>query len=234
MITLEGFAVKEFLQGYLTCESSRINSAQPTPMGLCTLQGRVLANGWALELDQGAALIVHSSLAADVVNFLRPYAMFAKCTLGLKDVPIIVQSSDDPSENFLSGWSIAKAQTSVDSTNDISDSLNELMIKCGVAFISKPCSQKFLPQMLNLHLQGAVDFDKGCYLGQEIVARAQFRGEVKKQLSTFHWYESAPEVGTRWQDSAGVKGDIICVDAPNNETVSGTGLWVVRKPKSNP
>ena len=72
MITLKGFAVKEFLQGYLTCDSARINKTQPTPMALCTLKGRVLANGWALELTEGVGLVVHNTLAEDVMNFLKP------------------------------------------------------------------------------------------------------------------------------------------------------------------
>ena len=44
--------------------------------------------------------------------------------------------------------------------------------------------------MLNYHTLDGIDFDKGCYLGQEIVARAQYRGELKRRL---HKLESATE-----------------------------------------
>jgi hypothetical protein len=41
---------------------------------------------------------------------------------------------------------------------------------------------KFVPQMVNLETLGGVDFQKGCYPGQEIVARAQYRGQVKRRM----------------------------------------------------
>ena len=40
----------------------------------------------------------------------------------------------------------------------------------------------FLPQSLNYHEIDALDFEKGCYLGQEIIARMHFRGKLKKRL----------------------------------------------------
>ena len=244
MITLKGFAVKEFLQGYLTCDSARINKTQPTPMALCTLKGRVLANGWALELTEGVGLVVHNTLAEDVMNFLKPYAMFAKCTFHSADTPVHIEACEDEQRHLLPGWAIANEQASVLDQEDISPTLGAIMAEQGMVFISKTLSQNFLPQMLDLHLHGAVDFDKGCYLGQEIVARAQFRGAVKKQLAQFQWRGRAPVVGDTWLSPEGVKGDVIYVSAPGpspaqhsaQETeqkehapTSGYGLWVSRK-----
>lgn len=42
---------------------------------------------------------------------------------------------------------------------------------------------QFLPQDLNYDLQGIIDFDKGCYTGQEIIARLHYRGSPKRRLS---------------------------------------------------
>ncbi|MFM8355850.1 MAG: hypothetical protein ACKOBM_13230, partial [Gammaproteobacteria bacterium] len=51
---------------------------------------------------------------------------------------------------------------------------------------------------------GAVSFDKGCYLGQEIVARAQHRGQVKRHLSRLTWSGAVvPAAGTALQDDDG-------------------------------
>lgn len=239
MITLKGFAVKEFLQGYLTCDSARINSSLPTPMALCTLKGRVLVNGWALELADGVGLIVHKTLAEEVIKFLKPYAMFAKCTLHPADTAINVTSCEDPERNFLPGWAIADEQTVTAEQEDVSLLLSEVMAELGMVFINKTLSQKFLPQMLDLHVHGAVDFDKGCYLGQEIVARAQFRGAVKKQLAHFQWDGQAPAIGETWQDPTGVKGDVLYVGAAptaqetSSDNASGCGLWVTRKTEND-
>ncbi len=54
-------------------------------------------------------------------------------------------------------------------------------IRAGVARVSATMSDAFLPQMLNLERFGGVNFDKGCYVGQEIVARAQHLGRIKRR-----------------------------------------------------
>ena len=54
-------------------------------------------------------------------------------------------------------------------------------IRAGVPRITAKSSDTFLPQMLNLDRLGAVSFEKGCYVGQEIVARAQHLGRVKRR-----------------------------------------------------
>jgi folate-binding protein YgfZ len=46
-------------------------------------------------------------------------------------------------------------------------------------------SEEFVGQMLNLDLLGAIAFDKGCYTGQEVIARAHYRGRVKRRLQRF-------------------------------------------------
>lgn len=57
-----------------------------------------------------------------------------------------------------------------------------LMIRAGLGEVCAATVDLFIPQMLNLQLTGAVSFKKGCYTGQEIVARAHYRGQVKRHL----------------------------------------------------
>jgi folate-binding protein YgfZ len=59
---------------------------------------------------------------------------------------------------------------------------NWLQIQAGVAWITAATQDQFLPQMTGLDAIGGVSFDKGCYTGQEIVARARYLGEVKRTL----------------------------------------------------
>jgi len=79
-------------------------------------------------------------------------------------------------------------------------------IDAGVPTIAAATSDRFVPQMLNLDLVAGVSFSKGCYPGQEIVARAQYRGQVKRRLERFRIagpatpgaaiYSEGQEVGT--------------------------------------
>lgn len=54
-------------------------------------------------------------------------------------------------------------------------------VRSGVATISAPVVEQFVPQMLNYESVGGISFKKGCYPGQEVVARSQFRGAIKRR-----------------------------------------------------
>jgi folate-binding protein YgfZ len=69
------------------------------------------------------------------------------------------------------------------------------LIRAGIPVISATTQEQFVPQMANLEELGAVSFTKGCYPGQEIVARAQYRGEVKRRLFRLHAPKGAPAAG---------------------------------------
>lgn len=56
-----------------------------------------------------------------------------------------------------------------------------LEVLAGVAMVSAPLVEAFVPQMLNYESVGGVNFKKGCYPGQEVVARSQFRGTLKRR-----------------------------------------------------
>jgi folate-binding protein YgfZ len=57
-----------------------------------------------------------------------------------------------------------------------------LDIRAGIPFITPPTQDQFVPQMANLDLIGGVSFSKGCYPGQEIVARMHYRGRLKQRM----------------------------------------------------
>jgi len=60
-----------------------------------------------------------------------------------------------------------------------------LEIAAGVPQVFAPTSEEFVAQMLNLDVLGAIAFDKGCYTGQEVIARAHYRGRVKRRMQRF-------------------------------------------------
>ena len=61
-----------------------------------------------------------------------------------------------------------------------------LEVRSGVVRITAATVEQFVPQMVNLELVGGVNFQKGCYPGQEIVARSQYRGTLKRRSLVFH------------------------------------------------
>ena len=202
LLKIKGATAADFLQGYVTCDTSRLSSTDCIPMAICTVKGRVLASGWLLCIGDDLGLIIHASLVDRVTKFLKPYAMFSKCTLVEESAPVRishqVQTSPDP---VLFDDLHVDIQTTGDNidTSDCSQTILRALVEAEFVFVSAPVSEQFLPQMLGLDKKGAVDFDKGCYLGQEIVARAQFRGAVKRVVIGFEWHDHAPDVGADWQ-----------------------------------
>ncbi|MDR2334095.1 MAG: folate-binding protein [Burkholderiaceae bacterium] len=59
-------------------------------------------------------------------------------------------------------------------------------VRSGVATLTQPLFEAFVPQMVNYESVGGVNFKKGCYPGQEIVARSQFRGTLKRRTYLAH------------------------------------------------
>jgi len=82
----------------------------------------------------------------------------------------------------------AKVEFSIDEGGSVDA---EFLVRNGYPFIGREQLEQFTPHMLNLDLLGAVSVDKGCYPGQEIVARTHFRGATKRRLMRFESTEPA-------------------------------------------
>ena len=67
-----------------------------------------------------------------------------------------------------------------------------LEIKAGVPVITPATQEQFVPQMANLEAIGGVSFQKGCYPGQEIVARTQYLGKLKRRMFLAHIQSATP------------------------------------------
>ncbi|MDH3644528.1 MAG: hypothetical protein OES38_20650 [Gammaproteobacteria bacterium] len=205
-----------FLQGYLTRDTAELPVNQLAATAVCNLKGRVVVNGWCFrggdhipdqDADQGAAqrvtLVVHRSLTERLAEFFKAYLMFSKTTLtDLSDTAMVFGAPE-----AVAGLAIAANQRLV-VTRDLAAARSlwesaphgsanwwwQALIKAEIPVVTEATSEAFLPQMLGLEKLGAIDFDKGCYLGQEVVARAQHRGEVKRRLQRLRWRGPRPAI----------------------------------------
>ncbi|MEP5763039.1 MAG: hypothetical protein ABJ308_00525 [Halieaceae bacterium] len=81
------------------------------------------------------------------------------------------------------GELVAATEALADCAESVAESRYQLQeILAGVAHVSAATSGMFLPQMLNYQLTDRVSFSKGCYTGQEVVARMHYRGKVKRPM----------------------------------------------------
>ena len=68
------------------------------------------------------------------------------------------------------------------SKQESTESWSLLEIENGIGWVTGATSEEFIPQMMNLQLLDGISFTKGCYLGQEIIARMEYRGQLKRSM----------------------------------------------------
>lgn len=163
-IRFSGPDARTFLQGQLTQDVELVAAGQPLLAAHCTPQGRVIAL-MQLEADGDDLLArLPASMADTLIAKLRRFVLRAKVTM-----------------TNVSGEQPRPA------SNENELRLNE--IAAGLPQVYPETTEAFVPQMLNLDVLGGISFNKGCYTGQEIVARAHFRGQVKRRMQRFRTLE---------------------------------------------
>jgi folate-binding protein YgfZ len=241
VVSFEGTDVLRFLQGYLTCDTAALTPTQLQPAAFCSLKGRVVLNGWCTAPGPEQVLLVtHRSVVEILANLLKVYLRFSKTRLvDLRDERLVFGGLHagagglplDAARELLVCASIAEAEALWQAHAHIAAAnWDAAMIAAGLPLVSAPTSDAFLPQMLNLPAQGAIDFAKGCYLGQEVVARAQHRGQVKRHLARLAWRGAEmPAAGAELADAEGRARAVVIQSAPEPTTAqAGTCLAVVQ------
>ena len=106
----------------------------------------------------------------------------------------------------------------IDHDFDAEESWNNKDILQGFIHISPQLSEEHTPQALNYDLSGIIDFSKGCYTGQEIIARMHYRGSAKKRLSLLlskSLIEQDSEVIQRQGDKTRISKILAFSNSPN-------------------
>lgn len=176
-LRVEGIDAAKFLQGYLTSDVESMQPQLGAPTALTDIKGRVIANGWCYGTPACVTIVFHNSLVETVKNHLGRYMVFAKSEFADEIFELGLSATVVNGEVELApfGWG-------VESVAQYENQTSQLTVEHEFPIVEQSTSGLFLPQMLNLTQHGSVSFTKGCYLGQEIVARAEHRGQVKRQL----------------------------------------------------
>lgn len=173
---VHGADAQVFLQGQLTCDVRGLVPGEWRRGGFCLPDGKVLAVFWLQCQGDGYVLALPADLADGVMKRLRMFVLRSKvaveaCADGLFAVPCA------NARGFTLHCGAAPLQAF-----DAEDYFS-LCIRAGIAEVFAPTSGEFLPQMLALAEIGALSFDKGCYVGQEAVARLQYKGSNRRVLA---------------------------------------------------
>jgi len=206
---IRGRDAEGFLQGYTTCDLTRLDHVPALLGAICNIHGKVettmivsrITPPSSLEGEtesQTAAnetsllLRMHRDSVIAVKSFLAKYIVFSKAkmtdvsedwhcygTFEEEAISDTVTISIPAMANRREIWS----RQPLSAAGSLSTWLAE-DIKTGLLWIKPDTSDTYLPQSLDLDRLEGIDFDKGCYLGQEIIARVHFLGDTKKRLFT--------------------------------------------------
>ena len=192
IINIAGEDADEFLQGQMTQDTQSINDGLFHLTSFCNVQGRVISTALIHRSEDLFRLILNIDLRDELSNHLQKYILRSKVNIqtsgelifGIHQKDIrnseeeYISLLNDPQRSvFISN----KPPEGVDQTIS-SDDWVECDINSMIPMISKDSSLQYIPQMLNLDELKGVSFSKGCYTGQEVVARVQHRGKVKKRM----------------------------------------------------
>lgn len=207
-----GADARSFLQGQLSIDLQRLTPQRLELASCNSPQGRVQAVLWLVERSDGIVLVLPTLLLEPTLARLRKYTMRAKVKIeaandlaafdaGTGDLAPRTHSEQDGVS--LIGWpgprQLMLAPAALAACDDTArqQAWRLADIRAGLPQVYPQTHETFVAQMLNLDQLDGISFEKGCYTGQEIIARAHFRGTVKRRMFHFAADGPPPEPGTR-------------------------------------
>ncbi|TCP95088.1 hypothetical protein EDC44_11138 [Cricetibacter osteomyelitidis] len=222
-----GDEAEKYLQGQLTCDVAKLAVGHSTLTANCDPKGKMLSLFRLIRLSPTQFyLLIHKDLLALGLANLKKYAVFSKITFTELNAQIVgiagEQAQDfvaqkcgqisDKTQPVLQNemqvqlyletaqprYILINHQTETIDFNSDFAQWDLLDIQDGMPLLAAKTQNEFLPQALNLQLlETGISFQKGCYIGQEMVARAKYRGANKRAMFTLAGKtDSLPEIGS--------------------------------------
>lgn len=223
VIGARGADAATFLQGQLTNDVVTLGTSKLRLAGFCSAKGRLQASFLVGSAAPDEFMLVCSaSVLPATLKRLSMFVLRAKCKL--RDATVeanlwgLVGDTARAQIGGLPEWGRREAEGTstlrlpdaggaarciVSAPGDALvsgwpattlDQWRWLEVQSGLPTIEVTTVEQFVPQMLNFEIVGGVDFQKGCYPGQEVVARSHYRGTIKRRMFLFD-VAAAPSAG---------------------------------------
>ena len=207
-VRISGSDRLELLQGQFTQDMDQLTPDQPLLTGWTSPKGRLICVSWLLDWQESVWMLVPLVLRDSIAQRLRMFVLRADASVETPDVTVQPADPDlmgrransnvNPnkssvidcfySDNYFYLGPIENAGLVVcgEVPAGNMDAWRLANIRAGLPSIWAETREAFLPQMLNLDLLDAISFTKGCFVGQEIIARTQNLGRIKRRMYGFH------------------------------------------------
>lgn len=241
VLLVSGPDARTFLQGQLSADLTTLDPKRMLLASCNSPQGRVQAVMWLVERPDGIALLLARDVLEAVSTRLRRYVLRAKVSIDTNrlHVGLLEEVQRDAAQgdrrHELDGdtsvltWSghrhtlLLSPHPHADADPEREHAWHIDHVRAGLPQIYSATYERFVAQMLNLDLLDGISFTKGCYTGQEIIARTHYRGAIKRRMFRFRTNAAAVAPGTRILVGDQHAGDVVdCVTTPD-----GTELLAV-------
>lgn len=203
ILEVSGKDATNFLQGQTTCDIKALVDSQPRLGAYCNAKGRTISTFIIIKQQDNFLLILTSDLIDIVRKKLQMYILRADvqltdqsdqlCIIGIHNTKLEAQSNlyayPQLENSFLF---ISNPEQAIAFSNELiqqqeitlvdKNAWLGLDVQAGIPWLHQETSEDFVPQMLNLDKLDAISFEKGCYTGQEIVARTHYLGKNKRAM----------------------------------------------------
>jgi len=190
LLKLCGTDTQSFLQGQLSNDIDALEENVVQLNAYCQHQGKIIALLWVMKQADDFYLSFPSDLAEIITKRLTMFKMMSAVDIvDMSDELIqlgVVDESFDGASKLNNQQSVALVKTLGDIELDDASEWEAACIANNVPEVSLATSEKFVPQLLNLDIdEVGVNFTKGCYPGQEVVARLHYLGKSKRRMRQF-------------------------------------------------
>lgn len=212
VVRLTGPDSAKFLQGQYTSDTNLLSPTASLYGAVCNPKGRIISSFFALKAPQGEdlLLVMERDLVETTLTHLQKYAVFFKTQLSDASDEFALyleyeQRGAEQEETVANTLATVAEDSAIVITTTAGNlqrhlrlvsgeqSLEEVQADAAPVFellIARPLTNladnsNLLPQWLNMQANGGINFRKGCYTGQEIIARMKYKGQSKKQMGLF-------------------------------------------------
>lgn len=209
IIDVTGDDAQAFLQAQVPSDIRVLTPERAQISGWCTAKGRLLTTFVIWPIDQGYRLVLSSDVRDAIAKRLKMYVLRLK--VQVTPATDVVYGLLHPANEIgglllpTADWQVSRnaslTAVCLDNTRDLltgpasefqslatslatgtEDVWLHSDIAQGFPLVTQATSEHYVPQMINLDKLGGVSFKKGCYPGQEIVARTHYLGKIKRHL----------------------------------------------------
>ena len=227
LLSVDGLDSCDFLQGLLTQDLASLAQGELRYAALLTPQGRLLLDLFILGTATGVLLDVAADRRDDLIRRLTLYRLRAKVTFSVDDRSVVALLGDcadmsgwlpDPrlADMGWRGYGLEQPQGAIyGSPNDYQIHRTAL----GIPDMADFGEDATYPIEANLDLLNAIDFRKGCFVGQETTSRMKRRGQIKSRMLPISGLEGPLETGAEV-----LKGELRAGEVRSTHGIAGLAL----------